>query len=72
VVLEVCVFLLVWWTVVFFLAALLVAAKTDEPPPMRPAGAKGPRAKRARAKDIADARSRPGEVRRITRGSPWG
>src|SRR6185369_16621559 len=56
VVLEVCVFLLVWWTVVFFLAALLVAAKTDEPLPMRPPGAKGPRAKRARAKDIADAR----------------
>ena len=59
VVLEVCVFLLVWWTVVFFLAAVLVAAKTDELLPASPAGAKGPRAKRARAKDMADARIRP-------------
>ena len=59
VVLEVCVFLLVWWTVVFFLAAVLVAAKAEEVLPTRLAGANGPKAKRARAKDIADARSRP-------------
>jgi len=59
VVLEVCVFLLVWWTVVFFLAAVLVAAKAEELLPTRPAGANGPKAKTARAKDMADARSRP-------------